>query len=190
MSLPLVPPAAVLDANVLFPMGLCDTLMRAALSGLYSAYWNREILGEIERNLVLQGRATPQGAQRRCLNMQRALPDALVTGYASLIPTMTNNEKDRHVLATAVHSGARIIVTQNHRHFPLDALAPYGIEAHSADTFLLSLFVVAPDALERIIIQQADRLMNPPQSAEQVLNNLSLEAPNFVDAMRNRMRQR
>jgi hypothetical protein len=30
MSLPPVTPIAVLDANVLFPMALCDTLMRAA----------------------------------------------------------------------------------------------------------------------------------------------------------------
>jgi predicted nucleic acid-binding protein len=180
MSTPQAVPTAVLDANVLFPMGLCDTLMRAALDSLYIAYWNRTILDEIERNLVIQGRTTVDGARRRCLNMQRALPDALVEGYDALIPTMTNNEKDRHVLATAVHIRAQIIVTHNRRHFPPAALAPFGIEAQSAD----------PDAIERIITEQAGRLTNPPQSAAQVLDNLALEAPAFADAVRDRLRPR
>jgi predicted nucleic acid-binding protein len=183
-------PTAVLDANVLFPMGLCDTLMRAALDSLYTAHWNRTILDEIERNLVMQGRTTPEGARRRCLNMQRALPDALITGYENLVPTMMNNQKDRHVLATAVHIRAQIIVTNNIRHFPSAALAPYGIEAQSADTFLNSLFIADPDAIERIIAEQADRLTSPPQSVEQVLDNLALEAPIFADAVRGQLRRR
>jgi hypothetical protein len=32
--------------------------------------------------------------------------------------------KDRHILATAVHIRAQIIVTNNIRHFPSAALAP------------------------------------------------------------------
>ena len=182
-------PIAVLDANALFPMALCDLLMRAALKGIYRAYWNQVILDETERNLVIQGRATPEGARRRCSNMQRALPDALVLGYEVHIPLMTNDAKDRHVLATAVHVGASVIVTHNLRHFPAHALAPHRIEAQSADTFLNSLFTMDPDTVARIIAEQSERLQNPPQSVEQVLDNLSLEAPTFVRAIRERMRQ-
>jgi predicted nucleic acid-binding protein len=39
---------------------------------------------------------------------------------------MTNDPGDRHVLAVAVHSGARIIVTFNLNDFPPIALAPFG----------------------------------------------------------------
>ena len=190
MSIPPLVSVAVLDASVLFPMVLCDTLMRAALEGLYRAYWNPTIFDEIERNLILHGRTTPEGARRRCLRMQRALSEAMVKGYESRIAEMTNDAKDRHVLATAVYVRAQIIVTQNHRHFPAHALTPYSIEAQSADTFLNSLFTTDPDTVTRIITEQSARLQNPPQSVEQVLDNLSLEAPTFVRAFNERMRQR
>lgn len=186
---PLPTRRVVLDANVLFPIVLCDTLMRTARAGLYEPYWNETILDEIERNLVKYGRAIPQKARRRCMNMQEAFPEATVQGYEPRIAEMTNDAKDRHVLATAVHVRAQIIVTQNHRHFPAHALAPYRIEAQSADTFLNSLFVTDPDTMARIIVEQSERLQNPPQSVEQVLNNLSLEAPMFVRAMTEWMRQ-
>jgi hypothetical protein len=113
-----------------------------------------------------------------------------VQGYEVRIAAMTNDAKDRHVLATAVHIRAQIIVTNNIRHFPSAALAPYGIEAQSADTFLNSLFIADPDAIERIIAEQADRLTSPPQSVEQVLDNLALEAPIFADAVRGQLRRR
>jgi hypothetical protein len=38
------------------------------------------------------------------------------------------NDKDRHVVALAVHVGAPTIVTDNVRHFPPDLLDPFGIE--------------------------------------------------------------
>jgi hypothetical protein len=37
--------------------------------------------------------------------------EAWITGYESLIQRMTNDEKDRHVVAAAVHGEAAIIVT-------------------------------------------------------------------------------
>lgn len=179
----------VLDANILFSISLCDSLMRCAEAQLYDAYWSDMILDEMERNLVKQGRATPESARRRRVMMQRSLPQAAVQGYETRIAAMTNDAKDRHVLAAAVHIGARIIVTHNRRHFPAHALTPHNIETQSADTFLTTLFGADPHTVERIIIEQAADLKNPPQSVEQVLNNLSLEAPTFVRAISERMRE-
>ena len=42
----------ILDANVLLPLTLRDTLLRAAAGGFYQARWSKEILDEMERNLV------------------------------------------------------------------------------------------------------------------------------------------
>jgi hypothetical protein len=122
--------------------------------------------------------------------MQGALPGATVQGYERHIAQMTNDPKDRHVLATAVHIGAQIIVTHNYRHFPSHALLPHGIEAQSPDTFLGLLLDLAPDTMMRIIAEQAEDLKNPPQSVEQVLDNLALDAPAFADAVRERLRPR
>jgi hypothetical protein len=41
-----------LDANVLFPPTLRDTVLRAAAVGNYQLRWSVEILDEMERNLV------------------------------------------------------------------------------------------------------------------------------------------
>jgi len=42
----------VLDANVLFPFSLRDTLLRAAAAGFYQVRWSSQILDEMTRNLV------------------------------------------------------------------------------------------------------------------------------------------
>lgn len=40
----------VLDANVLFPFALRDTLLRAAALGMYQVHWSEEILAEANRS--------------------------------------------------------------------------------------------------------------------------------------------
>lgn len=180
----MLPPGAVLDANALFPIALCDTLLRAAVERLYRPFWSVEILDEMERNLVQQQRATTEAARRRRQRMQDAFPLAMVTGYADLIPGLRNDPKDRHVLAVALHANVQIIVTQNLRHFPIAVLDPFDIEAMSADTFLLSLFDRDSKTLTRIIHEQAADLTRPPQSVEQVLARLQVHVPEFVGAVR------
>ena len=46
------PFTVVVDANVLFPLTLRDTVLRAAAAGFYQLRWSAEILDEMERNLV------------------------------------------------------------------------------------------------------------------------------------------
>jgi hypothetical protein len=76
-----------------------------------------------------------------------------VTGYEPLIGEMANDPKDRHVLAAAVRGGAEVLVTENLRDFPSDAVHPYEIEVVSQDTFLLDQLDLRPadviDALRR-----------------------------------------
>jgi hypothetical protein len=57
--------------------------------------------------------------------MQTVFEDACVTGYAELIPSMTNDAKDRHVLAAAVRTGAHAILTEKVKHFPAESVEPY-----------------------------------------------------------------
>jgi hypothetical protein len=78
-----------------------------------------------------------------------------VEGYEDLVPAMTNQEKDRHVLAAAVRCGAETIVTYNLRDFPRPALAPYSITAQGPSTFLKNLYELDPDAVLHTLEQQA-----------------------------------
>jgi hypothetical protein len=176
--------AAVLDANVLYPVSLCDTLLRCALAGLYRPLWTAQILEEATRNLVADGRATRAGAARRVQHMQGAFPHALVSGYEDLIPLLQCDPKDRHVLAAAVRGKAQWIVTQNLADFPLAALQPYAVEARHPDQFLTDIFEHDPDAVVQALRRQAAALRNPPMPVEQVLAVLAIHVPSFVSLIR------
>jgi len=52
---------------------------------------------------------------------------------------MTNDPKDRHVLAAALVARATTIVTTNLRDFPVRATRPHGVVALTPDDFLTSL---------------------------------------------------
>ena len=47
-------------------------------------------------------------AARLIAAMRRAFPEAIVTGYAPLVDAMTNDLKDRHVVAAAVAAAPRL----------------------------------------------------------------------------------
>ena len=79
---------------------------------------------------------------------------------------------DRHVLATAIRCGAQVIVTDNLSDFPADQLDEYGIEAQSADEFLLHLVELRPALVAATLQRQADSLNDPPQAIEDVMASL------------------
>lgn len=56
-------PAAVLDANVLFPMLLRDTLLRVASEGCFRVHWSPRILEEMTRNLISDYGMEPSRAE-------------------------------------------------------------------------------------------------------------------------------
>lgn len=174
---------AVLDANVLIKAGPRDTLLRAADALLYQPLWTMTILDEVQRNLVAAKLTTADGAQRLVDRLREVFPDALVTGYEALIPTMTNHPKDRHVLAAAVAGEAAVIVTENLRDFPPVALRDHRLVAVSIDGFLLHLFTKAPATMRDILAQQG-RALRRPRTIAEVLASLHPHAPRFVEAVR------
>ena len=76
-----------------------------------------------------------------------SFPDAAIDDYEHLLPAMTNDEKDKHVLAASIRSGASVIVTFNLKDFPSTSLAPWKIEAHHPQDYLLTLYSMAPEVV-------------------------------------------
>ena len=64
----------VLDADVLFPFTLRDTLLRAAAAGFYQVRWSAQILDEMTRNLVSTGTMPQDKADRLRAIMTRVFP--------------------------------------------------------------------------------------------------------------------
>ena len=113
--------------------------------------------------------------------MKHHFPDAMVTDYEPLIPSMTNNEKDRHVLAAAIVGRADVIVTNNVRHFPEASCAPYNIDVQKADQFLCYQWDVEdPDDVVAILGHWAAQLNSPPYTLQDLLEKvLSKQVPDF-----------
>ncbi len=173
---------AVLDACVLFPASLRDTLLRTAKAGLYRLQLTDDILMEVYRNLIKKG--MPEDKAKRLMDiLSTEFEEAFVTQYRKLISSMPINEKDKHVLAAAMACKAQIIVTQNLKDFPPYLLASFDIEAQSPDDFLVHLYRLAPKTMWEIIVGQAGALRNPPKTLLEVLNTLKLHVPNFVNLM-------
>ncbi len=149
---------AVLDTCVLAPMPLCDTLLRMAEDpAFYIPLWTDDILRELRSTLLRMGYTEAQ-ATRRITAMETAFEEAKVTGYECLVASMTNDPKDRHVLAAAIRGGAHAIITHNVRHFPPASVTPYDVEVLTPDDFLIHQFHLNPELLiERMASQAAAR---------------------------------
>jgi hypothetical protein len=76
-------------------------------------YWSDEILEETRCNLVKSAAISEDSAARLIAIVKAAFPEARVTGYESLVPSMTNAPRDAHLAPAAVKAGARVIVRSN-----------------------------------------------------------------------------
>ncbi len=171
----------VLDANVLYPFTLRDTLLRAAEEEFYQLYWSREILDEAKRNLIRDKRMTEAQAMKTFKTMTNFFPEAMVTNYEQLTASMQNDPKDRHVAAAALRAGAQVIVTFNLKDF---RSLPEGIEAQSPDEFLSNLFDLDPERFTDLLRDQAAEMTDPPVAFEQLIERLEKVAPDLVKQVR------
>jgi hypothetical protein len=182
----MTPAVALLDANVLYPAPLRDLLLQLAFMDLYQAHWSAEIDDEWTRNLLAARPELAERIERTRAAMHRALPDALVTGYAALIPNLSlPDQNDRHVLAAAITATAEVIVTFNLKDFPEAALAPYDLVARHPDAFLQSFIATMPSRVVEAVRDCVTRLSHPPVTATgylKVLRRLGMtETAVFLD---------
>lgn len=179
---------ALLDTCVLYPAYLCDTLLRLAEAQAYRPLWSADILTELRRNVVEAGIPTDR-VDRRIAHMRRSFPDAMVTGYESLIDGMANDPKDQHVLAAAVRANAEVIVTFNVRDFPEPALKPYDILAVHPDDFLLDQLDLYPGLTINVLVQQAASYQREPTTIAGLLPLLERTClPRFTAEIRRHIR--
>ena len=149
------PYIAVLDTCVLAPMPLCDTLLRLAEDpAFYIPKWSADIMLELRSTLARMGYTAAQ-AERRVVAMESAFEDANVTDYECLVGAMTNDAKDRHVLAVAVRCGAHAIVTHNVKHFRLESAKLYDLDILTPDDFLVDQFHFNDKLLMEKLVGQA-----------------------------------
>jgi predicted nucleic acid-binding protein len=181
-----VPFVALLDANVLYPIPLCDALLRLAETEVFQVRWSEEILQEAIRNIKRNNPSIdPADIDRRFRAMRESFDEAMVTGYESLEPVLTNHPKDRHVLAAAIVGRANVIVTENLSDFPAETLDPYDIDAQHPDNFLCNQWELDEEIMVAAIEQWLKDLTNPPLTLDQLLQTLDRHVPQFCEIVRN-----
>jgi predicted nucleic acid-binding protein len=130
-------PLVVLDACVLANFSLCDTLLRLAEPPrLFEPKWSEEIIRETTRTLELKLGWSNSLTTHLERELRAHFSEAWISGYDQLVSRMTNDEKDRHVVAAAVRGEAAIILTLNLRHFRPEHLAMWGVRALHPQSFL------------------------------------------------------
>lgn len=170
---------AVLDANVLVPAALCDTLLRLAADRFFRPFWSSEILSETERTLVNQLEISSRRARRRVESMRSAFPEATFDNLGDHSFGLPD-PNDEHVLATAVGAEAQFIVTFNTRDFPDAICAKEDVQIITPDDFLVAQWSADYIRVRSVIYAQVGALRAPTQGMSNVLMALWPHAPEFV----------
>ena len=169
----------VLDACVLLPAALRDTLLRLAETPwMYIPKWSNQIWDEVTRNLAGKLGLNPDRIAHLTKQTDLHFPDARVDDYEKLLGLISNHPKDRHVVAAAVKSGAKLIVTYNLRDFPPSSLSPWGVTALHPDTFLVDLWKIDRD---RVIARLRAQAATIRRTVPELLGALRSGAAQFAD---------
>jgi len=173
--------SALLDANVLHPQILCDLLLRLAEHDAFRPLWSAKILEETIESILRRrpdfGRAR---LQRRMDAMNEAFPDACVSGYERLMPTMPEMGEDAHVLAAALHASSDVIVTDNVKDFPPHRAQRFGITVETTDDFPIGTWRRDPRLIAGVLVEQSRATRRPHLEPRQLLQTLGRVVPEFA----------
>lgn len=173
----------ILDACVLVPGGLRDDLLSIAATRIYRPAWSSEILDEVARNLQGKFGMTSGQVSHLSAELRRAFPAAEVGGWRARLDWVpaSVHEKDRHVVAAAMASEARVIVTANLKHFAVDELREtLDIAVKSPDDFLLDQWTMSPGQAASGVRRQISRLRRTP---EEHVEAVSKRLPKFGEVL-------
>jgi len=171
----------LLDACALIPIRLTTVLLWLAEAELFEVLWSDAILDEVERNLPKVGISSEQAARRVAAMRQGFGAAAMVDDFEQLIPDMTCDAKDRHVLAAAVRGGADTLVTFNLKDFPPDSTDSHAIKVVHPDLFLVGMLAEHPNATVAALERGTAALRKPPQTIREFLASLTPTVPMFAN---------
>lgn len=176
------------DTNVLFPISVCDLLLRLAEIRMHEVVWTDYLLQELETRLVREERCSPESASNICRGIRETFPEGRVLpeAYEHLVDDMPGNDPDdrRHSAAALIRSA--VLLTEDRKGgFPVQQLAARGVLVRRPDDYLAELFQDFPDDIEVVLREQAAAKKRPPMSLDDVLNALERAGlKQFVEGVR------
>jgi len=164
-----------------------------AYGDLFQPIWTQDLEAEMVRNQVRQAflnhgdtaEDAVAEAERGLAEMNRAFPDAHRgrRTYARWIETMTNDTKDRHVLAAAHLKGVTHLVTTNLSDFV--GHEPVGLTVENPDSFACRLLAERPRVVVEAVTAMADRHQNPGRTRRELAGTFAggKSVPKFGTAL-------
>lgn len=145
----------VLDSCVLVEAAVSDLILRLAEEPrLLIPKWTEAIWDEVVRTWKTKLSWDEAIAHSRCAAAKETFPEAMISSYEHLIPFCKNHEKDRHVLAAAIHEKADAILTFNAKHFAPVA-AEWQVEIINPGEYLCVLYDLEPAVVQHALEQMA-----------------------------------
>ncbi|TDO68426.1 PIN domain-containing protein [Kribbella sp. VKM Ac-2571] len=170
-------PRAFLDACVLHGQLTTDVILTLAHARLLTPKWSAQVLEEVKRN-------RPEGLPEeridaRFARMNQVFPAAMTSEYEALVPQMQADEKDKHVLAAAIHSRATVLVTENTKDFWPSSTGRDAMKVERTSEFLNHLLTRFPDrvvaALESMVARNRREPCTMPELVDVMASRSDLE---------------
>lgn len=164
---------AFLDANVLRGHLQTDVLLSLADEGAFQPRWSEKVLDEVRRNRP--PKLSEAAIDRRLNQMNRAFPQAMVSGYEHLEPAMQADAKDKHVLAAAVHSESTVLVTENVKDFNPPTTGPHAMPVDKTSQFLNRLVDENPLQVIKAMNTMISRTDREPNTMSALIDKMAAQ---------------
>ncbi|ADB31519.1 hypothetical protein Kfla_2445 [Kribbella flavida DSM 17836] len=165
------PERAFLDANVIRGQLTNDILLSMAARDVFEPRWSQQVLDEMRRN-------RPPGVpgdriDKRITAMNRYFPRAMTSGHEGLALRMQADDKDKHVLAGAVHSGSEVLVTDNVKDFHPPSTGPDKMRVEKLSRFLNRKLEENPGRVQSALQDLVRRNQRDPRTMSALIDKMA-----------------
>ena len=148
--------------------------MELAINDFFQAKWSDRVHNEWISNLL---KNRPELTKSRLENtrnlMNNAILDCLVDGFDKIEMELNlPDPNDNHILAAAIMSKSKVIVTYNLKDFPKEYLNQYSITAIHPDEFFIDLLKQKTNQFYLAVRKCHLKLKNPPFHFNEYLSHL------------------
>lgn len=161
----------ILDTDVLVGALIRNIILTFAEAGFFRPRWSETtICREFEPAVIKAAKLTPEKAAYQRERIEEAFPEGMIVEDPALVDSLTlPDPNDRHVFAAAIQTKATLIVTQNLKDYPQDALGAHQIEPISADGFIADCIDLAGAEAIAALRELRERFRRPELDAEAFL---------------------
>lgn len=161
----------VIDTNVLVGALTRNIILSLAEAGIFRPRWSKKTIeDEFERAFARVYPGNEGVAHTQRAKIEIAFPEATACEVPEIVEGLNlPDPDDRHVLAAAISTKASLIVTENLRDFPEDALQGHEIEAISADDFISDCIDLAGPEAVAALRQMRERFKKPEMDADALI---------------------